>query len=100
MFYSECSESVHDRFETCTLDCIQTCAQISLWYDWLWTQIHSCWRCESVRLHRFRLARQCSGLEEYIRALLQYGFYNDFMIQQETKSCGIEYHRRRVYCYK
>ena len=37
MFFSERSESVHVRSETCALGCSQTCAQISLRYDWLWT---------------------------------------------------------------
>ena len=76
----------------------ETCAQISLWHSWLWTQTHFRWRCEVFRLYRFRLGRRCSGPKEYIRILFQHGFSHDFLVQQETKFYGIEYRRSRVYC--
>ena len=59
------------------------------------------WRkCDTIRLHRFRLGQKCGGPEEYFRILLQHAVRDDFLVEQETEFCGIQYRRSRVYLCK
>jgi hypothetical protein len=41
--------------------------------------------------------RKYSGPEEHIRLLFYLEVFHGFLVQQETKLCGLEYHRSRVY---
>jgi hypothetical protein len=43
------------------------------------------------------LSREYSGPEEHIRLLFYREVFHGFLVQQETKLCGLEYHRSRVY---
>jgi hypothetical protein len=52
---------------------------------------------EFAGICRYRLGREYSGLEENIRLLFFLGVCHGFLVQQETKLCGLEYHRSRVY---
>jgi hypothetical protein len=45
----------------------------------------------------YRLSREYSGPEEHIRLLSYREVFHGFLMQQETKLCGLEYHRSRVY---
>jgi hypothetical protein len=41
--------------------------------------------------------KKYSGPKEHIRLLFYREVCHGFMVQQETKLCGLEYQRRRVY---
>jgi hypothetical protein len=41
--------------------------------------------------------RKYSGPEEHIWLLFYREVFHGFLVQQETKPCGLEYHRSRVY---
>jgi hypothetical protein len=44
----------------------------------------------------YRLSREYSGPKEHIQLLSYREDCHDFLMQQETKLCGLEYHRSRV----
>jgi hypothetical protein len=44
-----------------------------------------------------RLNKEYNGQEEHIQLLFDLGVCHGFLMQQETKLCGLEYRRNRVY---
>jgi hypothetical protein len=83
--------------ETDSLDSSEACIEISTRHSWIWPEICLQCRHEIAGICRCRLGRERSGPEEHIRLLFYLGVCHGFLVQQETKLCGFEYRRSRVY---
>jgi hypothetical protein len=64
------------------------------------SQIHFQWRCNASWIYRFRLDGQYSGSEEHFQILLQFGFSDDFLVQQEIGLHSPKHCRSRIHCCK
>jgi hypothetical protein len=85
------------QLETDSLDSSKACIEIYTRHSWIWPEI--CLQCELefAGICRYRLSKEYSGPEEHIRLLFYLGVFHGFLVQQETKLCGLEYRRSRVY---
>jgi hypothetical protein len=97
MLCSECAYSIHELAKTNSLDNSKSCIEIHMRHSWIWPEI--CLQCELefAGICRYILSREYSGLEEHIWLLFYREGCHGFLVQPETKLCGLEYHRSRVY---
>jgi hypothetical protein len=78
-----------------SLDSSETCIEIPMRHCWIWLEICLQFRLEFVGI--CRMDRKYNGPKEHIWLSLYLEFFHGFLVQWETKLCGLEYHRSRVY---